>query len=228
MIQIEFNITFPKKINDIFYISQDKSEWVNKIKYIKKGSNPVPNRDKTLSGKELLIPKTKDIKNFFSKKSKFNYGIYILLFNDFKVYYVGIAARYSKLDKSKNLVDINPEGFLIRLRKHRAKCTGTYYNINHTKYWRDFAKNRYQFYKNRKVKDTMSDCELSLVFFKNHEKHKVNDKGLLEQLEDYINKNNISKILGAKYIKYSPIASTHTKVLSFAPKLNKTSFNALL
>ena len=45
MIQIEFNITFPKKINDIFYISQDKSEWVNKIKYIKKGSNPVPNRD---------------------------------------------------------------------------------------------------------------------------------------------------------------------------------------
>ena len=65
MKQIEFNITFPKKINDIFYISQDKSEWVNKIKYIKKGSNPVPNRDKTLSGKELLIPKTKDIKNFF-------------------------------------------------------------------------------------------------------------------------------------------------------------------
>ena len=74
----------------------------------------------------------------------------------------------------------------------------------------------------------MSDCELSLVFFKNHEKHKVNDKGLLEQLEDYINKNNISKILGAKYIKYSPIATTQTKVLSYTPKLNKISFNALL
>ena len=49
MTQIEFNITFPKRINDIFYISQDKSEWNNKTKYIKKGNNPVPNRDKTLS-----------------------------------------------------------------------------------------------------------------------------------------------------------------------------------
>ena len=49
MTQIEFNITFPKRINDIFYIIQDKSEWKNKTKYIKKGNNPVPNRDKTLS-----------------------------------------------------------------------------------------------------------------------------------------------------------------------------------
>ena len=59
MTQIEFNITFPKRINDIFYIIQDKSEWKNKTKYIKKGNNPVPNRDKTLSEKELLIPKTR-------------------------------------------------------------------------------------------------------------------------------------------------------------------------
>ena len=36
MRQIEFNITYPKKINDIFSISQDKSEWKNKTKYIKK------------------------------------------------------------------------------------------------------------------------------------------------------------------------------------------------
>ena len=49
MTQIEFNITFPKRINDIFDITQDKSEWKNKTKYIKKGNNPVPNRDKTLS-----------------------------------------------------------------------------------------------------------------------------------------------------------------------------------
>ena len=229
MTQIEFNITFPKRINDIFYIIQDKSEWKNKTKYIKKGNNPVPNRDKTLSEKELLIPKTKYVKNFFSEKSKFNYGIYILLFNDFKNYYVGIAARYSKLDKSKKLVYIKrPEGFLIRLRKHRAKCTGTYHNINHTKYWREVALNRYEYYESQNVKDTMSDCDLSFILFKNHEKYKFNDKGLLEELEDYINEDNISKILGTKYINYSPIATTQTKVLSYTPKLNKISFNALL
>ena len=74
----------------------------------------------------------------------------------------------------------------------------------------------------------MSDCDLSLILFKNHEKYKFNDKGLLEELEDYINEDNISKILGTKYINYSPIATTQTKVLSYKPKLNKISFNALL
>ena len=59
-------------------------------------------------------------------------------------------------------------------------------------------------------------------------KYKFNDKGLLEELEDYINEDNISNILGAKYINYSPIATTQTKVLSYTPKLNKISFNALL
>ena len=51
---------------------------------------------------------------------------------------------------------------------------------------------------------------------------------LLEELEDYINEDNISNILGTKYINYSPIATTQTKVLSYTPKLNKISFNALL
>ena len=136
-----------------------------------------------------------------------------LLFNDFKNYYVGIAARYSKLDKSKKLVYIKrPEGFLIRLRKHRAKCTGTYHNINHTKYWREVALNRYEYYESQNVKDTMSDCDLSLILFKNHEKYKFNDKGLLEELENYINEDKISKILGTKYINFSPIATTQNKV----------------
>ena len=65
-----FIVTVPtpikqNKLPDLKYIV---SAFKTISKYIKKGNNPVPNRDKTLSEKELLIPKTKYVKNFFSER----------------------------------------------------------------------------------------------------------------------------------------------------------------
>ena len=216
-------------INQIFNILEDKSIWFKKEKYERRGGNTVPNREIALSFSELLIPKTKEIENFFSKKSKYNYGIYILLFNDFKKYYVGIASRYSKLDKNGNLIYIkNPEGIMKRIRKHRAKCTGTFNNINHTKSWRNFALERHQFHEKNKKKDTMSDCKLSLIFFDEHEKNKINDKGILEELENHINQHNISNILGEKYSNFYPLATTKSKEFSYIPIFNKVDINNLI
>jgi hypothetical protein len=229
MEELRFDITYPVQIDQFFNVLEDKSVWFEKDKYVRRGKNWVPNREFTLRFNELLIPKTEKIKSFFSKKSKYNYGIYILLFNDFNKYYVGIASRYSKLDKNKNLLDIkDPEGFIKRLRKHRAKCTGTYNNISHTQSWRNLALKRYEFYKNNKVADTMSDCQLSLIFFDDHEKNKVNDKGLLEELENHINQNNISKILGDEYSNFSPIATTKLKECTYIPILTKIDIKTLI
>ena len=104
MKKIKFKISDPLNINQFFKVLEDKSVWRDTDKYVRRGANWVPNREFTLKSSELLIPNTEKIKRLFSKKSKYNYGIYILLFNDFDQYYVGIAARYSKLDKNNNLV----------------------------------------------------------------------------------------------------------------------------
>ncbi len=229
MKKIKFKISDPLNINQFFKVLEDKSVWRNTDKYVRCGANWVPNREFTLKSSELLIPNTEKIKRLFSKKSKYNYGIYILLFNDFDQYYVGIAARYSKLDKNNNLKEIKtPEGFLTRLRKHRAKCTGTYYNISHTERWRDFAIERFKFYKKNKVKDIMSDCQLSLIFFDDHEQNRVNDFGLLEELEDHINQSNISKIVGDGYSNFSPIATTKNKQLSYIPILTRFDIKTVI
>tara|TARA_S200000501_G_scaffold43352_1_gene35105 strand:- start:21 stop:710 length:690 start_codon:yes stop_codon:yes gene_type:complete len=229
MKEIKFKISDPLNINQFFEVLEDKSVWCEKNKYVRRGANWVPNREFTLRFSELLIPNTEKIKRLFSKKSKYNYGIYILLFNDFDQYYVGIAARYSKLDKNKNLSDIkDPEGFLTRLRKHRAKCTGTYYNISHTERWRDFAIERFKFYKRSKVKDIMSDCQLSLIFFEDHEQNRDNDFGLLEELEHHINQSNISKIVGEGYSNFSPIATTKDKELNYIPILTRFDIKTLI
>jgi len=229
MKKLKFTISNPVNINQIFNILEDKSVWFKKEKYVRRGDNCVPNRDFALRFSELLIPKTKRIEKFFSKKSKYNYGIYILLFNGFEKYYVGIAARYSRLDRNKNLIDIKtPEGILKRLRKHRAKCTGTYNNISHTQSWKNFALDRYEFYKKNKMKDTMSDCQLSLIFFDEHERNKINDKGMLEELEDHINRNNISNILDDRYFNFSPLATTKLKEFSYIPIFSKVDINTLI
>lgn len=226
---IKFTITNPLNLANCFNVLEDQSAWFKKEKYMRLGGNIVPNRNFALKFSELLIPKKKTHESFFSKNSKYNYGIYILLFNDFKKYYVGIAAKYSKFDKNRNLVKIkNPEGIFTRLRKHRAKCTGTYCNINHTKFWRQFALERYEFYEKKNKKDIMSDCELSFIFFNNHEKYKINDKGILEEFEDHINQHNISNILNDKYSNFYPIATTKSRVLSYVPTLSKVDLNTLL
>ena len=104
----------------------------------------------------------------------------------------------------------------------------TYNNINHTKSWRNFALERHQFHEKNKKKDTMSDCKLSLIFFDEHEKNKINDKGILEELENHINQHNISNILGEKYSNFYPLATTRFKEFSYIPIFNKVDINNLI
>ena len=79
MKEIKFKISDPLNINQFFEVLEDKSVWCEKNKYVRRGANWVPNREFTLRFSELLIPNTEKIKRLFSKKSKYNYGIYILL-----------------------------------------------------------------------------------------------------------------------------------------------------
>ena len=114
----------------------------------KKGGNTVPVRDRIIHFKNLLIPKTNYAQQYCAA------GLYLMFFNDFKKYYVGIACK---------LAD-EPEGILKRIRKHRAKATATYQiteSINHTEKepygWRSLAKARYKKYGNE---DKLDDCYL--------------------------------------------------------------------
>lgn len=228
--EIKFNIFRPVNLNTIFEIPEDRSIWVKNPRYIKNESkNCVPNRDYFLKSSELLIPRNKKTKDYFKKNSVTNYGIYILIFNDFKKFYVGVAARYSYI-KDGSLREIKkPEGFLTRLRKHRAKCTGTFYNISHTNTkpygWRDLALERVKLYAEKKKTDTMSDCLLSLILFENHENYEDNDKGILEEIEHYINNNGISKYFGEDYSDYESFAHTNPKGLKFIPKFEMKNFS---
>ena len=185
MTAIEFLITKPVNILELFHLPADTTKWKT-LEYVKnKSGYDIPKREKVFTQSQMLTPKEK-FQNFFSKNSKYNYGIYLLFFKDYDKFYVGITARYSKLDKNSIIQQIkSPEGFLTRLRKQRAKCTGTDINISHTKAeWQPFAKERY---KKIGPGDTMDDCYLSFIIFENHENEKENDKGKLEYLENKIN-----------------------------------------
>ena len=229
--EIKFDIYKPINLNELFDIPEDKSIWREDPRYIiNKSKNHVPNRDIFLSRSELLVPKNKIIEDFFDRKSSSNYGIYILIFNDFKKFYVGIAARYSFLTKSGVLREImTPEGFFTRLGKHRAKCTGTSaVGVNHTNAnpygWRDFALEREKFYTQKKQTNSMDDCQLSLVVFNAHEEYTYNDKGILERLENHVSKNGISNYFGEKYNDYKSFAHTRSLELNFMPVINNKQF----
>jgi len=230
--EIKFNIYKPINLNEIFDIPEDTSVWMDEPRYvINKSGNHVPNRDISLSGSELIIPKNEVIKKFFNKKSSSNYGVYILIFEDFKKFYVGIAARYSYCNKNGILKKLkSPEGFFTRLKKHRAKCTGTTASgVNHTNSrpygWRDFALEREAIYNKNKQIDTMTDCLLSLITFNCHEDYENNnDKGILESLESHINKNGLSKYFGLEFDEYESFAHTNSKDLSFNPVLSNIDF----
>lgn len=226
--EIKFEIFRPININEIFTIPEDRSLWNDEPRYLRTNGGQVPNRVPYLNTSKLLIPQNEHIKDFFGGNSPTNYGIYILIFNDFKKFYVGIAARYSYMKGEERVEIQTPEGFLTRLRKHRAKCTGTFANINHTNQapygWRDFALDRNKLYCAKNVIDTMSDCLLSLVVFNNHENYKIDDKGILEKLEHHISESGISEYFGEEFKDYESFAHTRPQSLDFVPVFKYRDF----
>ena len=227
MKKIEFLITNPVNINELFHLPPDTTEWKT-LEYVKnKSGYDIPKREKVFTQSQVLLPKEK-FQSFFSKNSKYNYGIYLLFFKDFGKFYVGITAKYSKLVKNLIIKQIkSPEGFLTRLRKHRAKCTGTDINIMHTaSEWQPFAKERY---KKIGPGDTMDDCYLSFIIFKNHENEKENDKGKLEYLENKINCDLEKFEIFKDFSQFKSLAKTNrTDIEDYNPKFKNININELV
>jgi hypothetical protein len=148
MTEITYIVNHPVKLSDHFDIPMDQSKW-DGISYEKKGDNTVPVRDRIIHFKNLLIPKTNYAQQYCTS------GLYLMFFNDFKKYYVGIACKLAK----------GPEGILTRISKHRTKATATYHqggkSVNHTEQkpygWQSLAKARFKKYGN---KDKLDDCYL--------------------------------------------------------------------
>ena len=148
MTEITYIVNQPVKLSDHFDIPMDQSKW-DGSSYERKGDNTVPVRDRIIHFKNLLIPKTNYAQQYCTS------GLYLMFFNDFKKYYVGIACKLAK----------EPEGILTRLRKHRTKATATYHeggkSVNHTEQkpygWQSLAKARYKQYGNE---DKLDDCYL--------------------------------------------------------------------
>ena len=160
MTEITYIVNHPVKLSDHFDVPMDQSKW-DGISYEKKGDNTVPVRDRIIHFKNLLIPKTNYDQQYCTS------GLYLMFFNDFKKYYVGIACKLAK----------KPEGILKRIRKHRAKATATYQiteSIDHTEEepygWRSLAKARYKKYSNE---DKLDDCYLVTLSPKDY--NNIND-----------------------------------------------------
>lgn len=228
-------VYMPTPIGDVFRVTPDQTEWNGQ--YRKQGAITVPVRDKFLADSERLIPISPAVSGFFQNLSPTNYGVYILLFEEYRKFYVGIAARYSYINAAGVLVNIiNPEGFLTRLCKHRVKCTGSRANINHTDYngqgWRNLAMRRWQDHNARREIDIMGDCKISIVNYSdntpneshdNRVEHEVNDKGKFEWLEQHIADGHLHEFVGNRYKGYSCFARTHMPaeyVNSTVPPLN--------
>ena len=160
MTEITYIVNHPVKLIDHFDIPMDQSKW-DGSSYEEKGDNTVPVRDRIIHFKNLLIPKTNYAQQYCTS------GLYLMFFNDFKKYYVGIACKLAE----------KPEGILRRIRKHRAKATATYQitqSINHTEKepygWQSLAKARYKKYGNE---DKLNDCYLVTLSPKDY--NNIND-----------------------------------------------------
>ena len=160
MTEITYIVNHPVKLIDHFDIPMDQSKW-DGSSYEEKGDNTVPVRDRIIHFKNLLIPKTNYAQQYCTS------GLYLMFFNDFKKYYVGIACNLAE----------KPEGILRRIREHRAKATATYQitqSIDHTEKepygWQSLAKARYKKYGNE---DKLNDCYLVTLSPKDY--NNIND-----------------------------------------------------
>ena len=213
----------PRPIHDFFHVPRDETLWVDEPRYI--GNKP--NREQHLMLSEMLVPHNDKATQFFGEGSDTNYGIYILMFPSFDKFYVGIAARYSKyIKKNHSITPIkNPEGILQRLRKHRAKCTGSFSMINHTNVkpygWQDFAIERYS---KLGPGDNLGDCLLGIITIGDHYKYREDDKGLLEQLENNISSNGLDEIYGNNYASLLSISHTLPKEMTYSANFTPMHF----
>ena len=161
MTEITYIVNQPVKLSDHFTVPIDNSLWDGKT-YNKTKKPWHPLRNRTIKFDDLLIPKT----DYSLKHCTF--GLYLLFFNDFKKYYVGIACKLAK----------DPEGILTRLKKHRTKATATYHeggkSVDHTEQkpygWQSLAKARYKKYGNE---DKLNDCYLVTLSPKDY--NNIND-----------------------------------------------------
>ena len=160
MTEITYIVNHPVKLIDHFDIPMDQSKW-DGSSYEEKVDNTVPVRDRIIHFKNLLIPKTNYAQQYCTS------GLYLMFFNDFKKYYVGIACKLAS----------TPEGILRRITKHRAKATATYQitqSIDHTEKepygWQSLAKARYKKYGNE---DKLNDCYLVTLSPKDY--NNIND-----------------------------------------------------
>ena len=160
MTEITYIVNQPVKLSDHFDIPMDQSKW-DGSSYERKGDNTVPVRDRIIHFKNLLIPKTNYAQQYCTS------GLYLMFFNDFKKYYVGIACKLAS----------TPEGILRRITKHRAKATATYQitqSIDHTEEdpygWQSLAKARFKKYGNE---DKLDDSYLVTLSPKDY--NNIND-----------------------------------------------------
>ena len=92
----EYIVNYPVKFIDHFSVKKDTSVW-NGEYYKNSGKkrpqiSNYPQREQMMSLREVFTPKSNYSKNHCTT------GLYLLLFTELKVYYVGIAAIGEKLE----------------------------------------------------------------------------------------------------------------------------------
>tara|TARA_Y100000816_G_scaffold112794_1_gene78919 strand:- start:175 stop:924 length:750 start_codon:yes stop_codon:yes gene_type:complete len=148
----EYIVNNPVKFIDHFSVKKDTSVWngeyYEKVSGKKKRQiSNYPQREQMMSLREVFTPKSNYSKNHCTT------GLYLLLFTELKVYYVGIAAIGENWNNEKLRAEFercnNCEFIEMRMKKHIAKINGSYVGdgVNHTNEEKNnHAKNGWRFY----------------------------------------------------------------------------------
>lgn len=177
---IEYIINRPVKLIDHFKFYKDNTIWNAKYRIIK-GKPSIPIRDRChLSNYKKYLEATT---NYYDKYC--NYGLYMLFFNNYRVFYVGIA-----YDDIKD-----------RICKHIVKLFGSNFGegINHTnekinnetkKGWRYYAKDIFEKYNKKNKIYNLDDCFMITINPINLKKPLNKADKKLEYIEKKISSNS--------------------------------------
>jgi len=173
----EYIVNYPVKFIDHFSVKKDTSVWNGE--YFKNSNGHFPQRDKTMSFREVFTPKSNYSKNHCTT------GLYLLLFTELKVYYVGIAAIGENWNNEKLRAEFERcnscEFIEMRMKKHIAKINGSYVGdgVNHTDTngsgWRFYAKKIFN--DHRKTNKEYNLDDLYLVTINVDEKYRRGREG---------------------------------------------------
>ena len=143
----EYIVNNPVKFIDHFSVKKDTSVWNGEYYKNSNGHGHFPQRDKTMSFREVFTPKSNYSKNHCTT------GLYLLLFTELRFYYVGIAAIGENWNNEKLRAEFedDTDGEFIekRMKKHIAKINGSNVGneVNHTnEEKKNHAKNGWRFY----------------------------------------------------------------------------------